>query len=129
MSRIVHFEIPAENPEKVAAFYREVFGWEIAKWDGPVDYWMVKTGENGTPGIDGGLFKPSDGMPGVTINTIDVDDLDAAVAKVTANGGSVAVPRMAIPGVGYMAYCKDVEGNLFGLMQMDESAGAGQQGG
>jgi uncharacterized protein len=127
-SRIVHFELPAKNPEKLAAFYREVFGWEITKWEGPVDYWLVKTGEQGTLGIDGGFFTPDDGMPGITINTLDVADLDASLAKVTANGGEVTRPKMAVPGVGWMAYCKDVEGTLFGLMQMDESAGADQQG-
>ena len=121
MPRIVHFEIPAQDPEKVAAFYRTVFDWEIDKWDGPVDYWNVKTGEEGTPGINGGIYTPE--QPTGTINTIDVDDLDAYITKVTANGGKVVVPRMTIPTVGYMAYAADVEGNVFGMMQMDAAAG------
>ncbi len=128
MSRIVHFELPAKDPEKLAVFYREVFGWEITKWEGPVEYWLVKTGEEGTPGIDGGFFKPENGMPAVTLNTLDVADLDASIANVTANGGEIVVPKMAIPGVGWMAYGKDVEGTLFGMMQSDMQAGLDQPG-
>lgn len=122
MPRIVHFEIPAKEPEKVAAFYREVFDWNIARWDGPVEYWLVGTGEEGTPGIDGGLFTPDPGMH-TTINTIDVPDLDDYLKRVTANGGQVVADKMPVPGVGWMAYCKDVEGTIFGMMQMDESVG------
>ncbi|MCD4685836.1 MAG: VOC family protein [Anaerolineae bacterium] len=128
MSRITHFELPAKDPEKLAAFYREVFGWEITKWEGPVEYWLVKTGAEGTPGIDGGFFKPEDGMPAMTVNTIDVADLDASIAKLTANGGAVPMPKLEVPGIGWMAYCKDVEGTLFGLMQMDETVGLDQPG-
>jgi hypothetical protein len=52
MPRVVHFEIPAQDPGKIAAFYNEVFGWEITKWEGGGEpYWLVKTGEDGTLGI------------------------------------------------------------------------------
>jgi predicted enzyme related to lactoylglutathione lyase len=50
MNRPVHFEIHAEDPERAASFYSELFGWKITKWDGPVDYWLVSTGSD-TPGI------------------------------------------------------------------------------
>ena len=125
MPRVVHFEIPANDPAKVSAFYKAVFDWQIEKWNGPVEYWMVMTGEKGTPGIDGGLMKPQGPISGV-INTIDVDDLDAYLIKVKANGGEVVVDKMAIPTVGWMAYCKDVEGTVFGLMQDDPQAGLDQ---
>ncbi|MGB8934825.1 MAG: VOC family protein [Candidatus Nitrosopolaris sp.] len=46
MPRVVHFEIVADNPERAIKFYKEVFGWEFKKWDGPQDYWFVKTGED-----------------------------------------------------------------------------------
>ena len=120
MPRVVHFEIPAQDSAKVVAFYKEVFGWEFNKWD-QGDYWLVKTGEDSTPGINGGLYAPGQGMSG-TVNTIDVPDLDASVAKVKANGGQVVAPRMPVPGVGWLAYCKDVEGNVFGMMQADPNA-------
>ncbi len=57
MPRPVHFEIHADDPERAAAFYRSVFDWEIEKWEGPREYWLVTTGPEGTPGINGGLMK------------------------------------------------------------------------
>jgi predicted enzyme related to lactoylglutathione lyase len=125
MSRVIHFEIPAQDPGKIAAFYREVFGWEINKWEGDQPYWLVKTGEEGTPGINGGLFKPQEPLTGV-INTVDVQDIDALLNKVIANGGQVIMEKGAVPGVGWLAYCKDVEGTTFGMMQADPNAGNGQ---
>ncbi len=119
MPRPIHFELPADDPERAAKFYQDIFQWKIKKWDGPMDYWMVETGEG--PGINGGLLKRP--HPGAgTVNTIGVEDLDAMIAKVEKAGGKVAVPRMAVPGVGYLAYCTDTEGNMFGLMQPDVSA-------
>src|SRR5204863_10015325 len=47
----------ASNPERAANFYRKAFGWKIEKWPGPTDYWLVNTGAEGTPGINGGLMK------------------------------------------------------------------------
>jgi len=119
-SRVVHFELAADDPERAAAFYKRVFGWEINKWSGPQDYWLVTTGE-GAPGIDGGIMRRMNPSQHTT-NTIQVDDLDATVSSVAAAGGSVEAPRMAIPGVGYMALLHDTEGNTFGVMQPDEAA-------
>jgi predicted enzyme related to lactoylglutathione lyase len=120
MPRVVHFEIPADNPERAASFYKSVFDWDITKWDGPTDYWLVMTGEEGTPGINGGLLKRQhpDQPP---VNTIDVESVDDFLKKVTDNGGEIAVPKMPVPGVGWLAYCKDTEGNIFGIMQSDRS--------
>ena len=123
MARIVHFEFPAKDIEKVAAFYRDTFGWNVEKWDGPVDYWGIVTGEESTPGINGALYQPHDNMSG-TINTIGVDDIDAYTGKITAAGGQVVVPKTVVPTAGYIAYATDVEGTVFGLWQDDPSAGA-----
>ncbi|GAB4415401.1 MAG: VOC family protein [Anaerolineae bacterium] len=121
MPRVVHFEIPARDPQKIARFYRDVFGWTVEKWQGPVEYWLVMTGPEGTPGINGGLYKPEGSFSG-TINTLEVDDLDAYLASVKANGGTVVMDKMAVPSVGWLAYCADVEGTVFGLMQSDPQA-------
>ena len=121
MNRFTHFELAAADLEKTAAFYRAVFGWQIEKWAGPVDYWMVTTGDHDTPGINGGLMENHD-FTG-TINTIEVDDIDAALAQVLAHGGEIALPKDAIPGVGYQAYFKDNSGILVGLHQADPNAG------
>ena len=121
MSRITHFEIPADDPERAIKFYEKVFDWQIEKWDGPIEYWLIMTGEEDKPGIDGGLARREDPTTGVE-NTIDVKDLDVSLANVKANGGKVIRPKIAVPGVGWMAYIKDTEGNVFGLMESDLEA-------
>lgn len=117
MPRPIHFEIPADNPERAEAFYRSVFGWQFTRWDGPMPYWLVQTGAEG-PGIDGGVHPRA--FPGQgPVNTIDVPSCDEFVRKIEAAGGTLRVPKMAIPGMGWLAYCTDSEGNLFGIMQSD----------
>jgi predicted enzyme related to lactoylglutathione lyase len=120
MSRVIHFEIPATDPERAAAFYKKAFGWKIEKWPGPMEYWMVTTGTEGAPGINGGLMKNT--QVKTTTNTIGVDSVDAAVDAATKAGGQLVMPKTPIPTVGYFAYLTDTEGNLFGVMQADKNA-------
>jgi uncharacterized protein len=120
MSRVVHFELAADDPARARAFYENVLGWKVTQW-GDQDYWLVSTGEPGAPGIDGALQRRQPNWPAM-VNTIDVVSLDATVAAVQANGGKLLEGPMPIPGVGYLAYCQDTEGNAFGLMQEDPSA-------
>jgi len=120
-SRVVHFELPADDPDRCAQFYADAFGWTIQKWGGPTDYWLVITGEAPEVGIDGGIGRRQ-GADDQTTNTIDVADLDVALDKVVASGGSITNPKHAVPGVGWLAYATDTEGNPFGMMQADESA-------
>ena len=123
MSRVVHFELGVDQPERASKFYSDVFGWNINKWDGPDEYWLISTGDKGQPGIDGGLMKREKGFESAaTINTVDVSSVDEFSEKVTKSGGKIIVPKMPVPGQGYLAYCQDTEGNTFGIMQMDESA-------
>jgi hypothetical protein len=128
MPRPIHFEIHAENPQRAIKFYSDLFGWTFSKWSGPQDYWLVKTGEAGTPGIDGGLL-PRRGPGPIAMQptnafvcTVDVTDVDAAIRRVGDVGGTIVVPKMPIPGVGWLAYANDSEGNIFGIMQMDAKA-------
>jgi predicted enzyme related to lactoylglutathione lyase len=121
MQRVVHFELGANNPERVAKFYKDAFGWEITRWTGPQEYWLVTTGPEGEPGINGGILRHRDGGPRI-VNTIGVASVDEAVKQVERCGGKVVEPKMAIPGVGYQAYCTDPEGIMFGLHQFDRSA-------
>lgn len=121
MPRVVHFEVMAEDPERAGAFYRQVFGWDISKWEGPEDYWLITTGPQDEPGgINGGLGR-SQGQP-MTINTINVSSVDAFTEKVIQHGGKVVLPKMAIPSVGYLVYCQDTEGIVFGMMEADAEA-------
>jgi predicted enzyme related to lactoylglutathione lyase len=125
MPRVCHFEIHADNPERAIAFYRQVFGWEFKRWEGG-EYWLIHTGPSTEPGIDGGLIRrryPIDGQGVIAyVCTVAVPTLDDALGKMTAAGGTLAVPRMPIPGVGWLAYAKDTEGNVFGIMQADPAA-------
>jgi predicted enzyme related to lactoylglutathione lyase len=126
MGRVIHFEIHAENPERAVAFYSALFSWEFTKWDGPMDYWLIKTGPDGQPGINGGMVRRQGQIDGQAVIayvcTIDVTNLDQQIKAVSAKGGQIVLPKMPIPGVGWLAYGKDTEGNIFGMMQADKSA-------
>lgn len=122
MPRVVHFEIPADDPERTASFYQDVFGWQFEKWRGPEDYWLINTGSDAEPGINGGMLRKRLPEAG-TVNTIDVLSVDDYSARIAEHGGKVIVPKLAVPGVGWLAYCEDPEGNVFGIMQADRSAG------
>jgi predicted enzyme related to lactoylglutathione lyase len=115
MPRVVHFEIYGENPKQLIDFYGKVFGWKFEKW-GPIDYWIIKTGDG--QGIDGGLGKQKN--PGV--NTIDVPDVDEYLSKIKIAGGIILTPKMTLPGIGYLAYFQDSQGNVFGIMKDDPAA-------
>jgi predicted enzyme related to lactoylglutathione lyase len=126
MPRVIHFEIVADKPERAMKFYKQVFGWEFNKWDGPQDYWLVKTGEDSQPGINGGLTpkmnQQSSGTGGRVTNTIDVPSVDDFSKKISMEGGKVVQPKMAIPGIGYLAICEDTEGISFGIIENDRNA-------
>ena len=121
MSRVVHFELGVTNPERAIKFYSGVFGWTIQKYGGPMDYYLVNTGDPKEPGINGGLVVNKDAQPR-TVNTIAVENLDEFMKKVEGAGGKIVVPKTAIPGVGWLAYFNDTEGNLVGMHQFDSSA-------
>jgi predicted enzyme related to lactoylglutathione lyase len=120
MPRVVHFEINSNDPEKSMKFYKGVFDWEFDKWKGPLDYWLIKTGDKKDYGINGGLMKRKD--PDVKINPfIDVSSIDEFIKKIEDNGGKIVVPKHPVPGVGYCAYFMDPDENLFGMMERDET--------
>jgi len=121
MSRFVHFELPADNPERAVRFYEQVFGWKAQKWDGPIDYWMLSTGSPDEPGIDGAIA-PRQEQFTTPINTVDVASVDEVVRRVETAGGTIVVPKRAIPGMGWLIYFADTEGNVSGAMEMDQSA-------
>lgn len=127
MARPVHFEIHAGEPERAAGFYRDVLGWQVDRW-GEQDYWVVVTGPDDQPGINGGLLPrrgpaPEPGQP-VTgyVVTTQVDDLDATLAKAAARGATTALDKELMPGIGWLAYIHDPEGNLLGLLQPEAPA-------
>lgn len=115
MGRIVHFEISATDVEKAQSFYGDVFGWQFQKWDGPEAYWLIKTGEDDAPGINGGMMHKGE-FPN-TVNTLQVESVDDAAEQIAAHGGEIVVPKQPIPGMGYVAYFKDPNGVILGIYQ------------
>lgn len=115
MSRPIHFEILSDDPEKTAAFYREALGWEVSTIEGPEAYWLVNTGPDGTPGINGGIMGKH--LDQTVINTLEADSLDDATARIEKAGGKRVLGPNEIPGIGTHAYFADPDGTLFGVMQ------------
>ncbi len=123
MSRVNHFEIYTDNPEAVQPFYHDVFGWTFKKFEGgPIEYWLITTGSDKEPGINGGLTRPREGQSPGTLNTVAVAALDETIKAIERHGGKVCVPKMAIPKVGWLAYAEDPVGNVFGIIQPDTNA-------
>lgn len=122
MPRVVHFDIAAADTARAIAFYKRAFGWTITKADGALDYWLIRTGEKDEPGIDGGIAQREADWQRITM-FIDVESADASSAKAEKAGGRIVQPRSVIPGVGYVVACEDTEGNIFALIQQDETAG------
>ena len=115
MGRVVHFEIQTADPAASRAFFTTVFGWTFTPFAGP-DYWLAVTGDRSRPGIDGGLMTSPDGEAR-TVNVVEVAAVDAATRDVVAHGGTVVVEKMPIPNVGFVAYCRDPQGLLFGVYE------------
>ncbi len=127
MSRVMHFEIHATQPQALVNYYTALFGWTF-KHLPEMNYWMIETGPADQPGINGGLVQRRSGGPveGQAVNsyvcTVGVESLDASLAKSASLGGTVALPKMAVPGVGWLAYVKDPDGNILGIIQPDTRA-------
>lgn len=127
MARPVHFEIQASDPQRLIGFYSQLFEWKFNKWEGG-DYWLINTGPDDEPGIHGGLLPRRGDVPkemaamNAFVITVDVENIDRMLERAQADGAAVAVPKMAVPGVGWLAYIKDPDGNIFGMMQADTHA-------
>jgi uncharacterized protein len=126
MPRVVHFEIHAGNPERAINFYQKLFDWTFQKWEGPMPYWLITTGKDPEPGINGGLLQRQGEIDGQAVIayvcTVGVSSVDDYIENATKLGATIVVPKMAVPGVGWLVYCKDTEGNIFGMIQPDEGA-------
>lgn len=128
--RVVHFEIHAADPERAMRFYKDVFGWEFPRWMENPPYWGVMTAsqESTDLGINGGLMHrkgkpPAEGAPvNAFVCTVQVDAYDITHKRIMDAGGSIAVPKHAIPGMAWQGYYKDMEGNIFGVHHPDPSA-------
>lgn len=120
---IIHFEIPADDVEKLKAFYEQLFGWKFTFSDMPgMPYWMIQTvptddqGMLKEQGVNGGMYKRENKLQ-IPTNWIQVDDLDAHIAKLESQGGKMIVPKMEIPNVGWTAVGLDIEGNQVAMLE------------
>jgi predicted enzyme related to lactoylglutathione lyase len=122
---IVHFEIPADDVEKLGKFYSMLFDWRLIH--SPVegmDYWVIHTvptddkGMLQRPGVNGGMFPKQPEQKGLNpVNYITVENIDEYIEKVTNLGGKILMPKQHVPTVGYIALAMDPESNQFGLLQ------------
>jgi len=114
-NRVVHFEIPADQPEALTRFYSDLFGWKFQKASLPgPEYWLCETGSG--PGIDGAVMQRQHPQQ-PWMNYVDVPSIDAAIEKATKLGAKVALPKMPVPGVGALAAIIDPQGNICGLWE------------
>jgi predicted enzyme related to lactoylglutathione lyase len=119
MSKIVHFEVPAQDTGRAKEFWGSLFGVDFQQYDGPVEYHMFQNDDQ-----TGGAVMPRQdaGQRGL-VTYFNVDDMDAARRKVEQLGGK-AEDKMPIPGMGWIAHAQDTEGNPFSLWQSDPNAPA-----
>jgi predicted enzyme related to lactoylglutathione lyase len=89
---------------------------------GPIEYWLITTGEDKDPGINGGMTRPREGQSPGTLNTVAVESLDQTIKKIEQRGGKICVPKMAIPKIGWLAYAEDPAGNVFGIIEPNAEA-------
>jgi predicted enzyme related to lactoylglutathione lyase len=119
---VVHFEIPADDVEKLSNFYRKLFGWKIIRMPGPAEYYGIQTvpvNEQGMPlrnGVNGGMMKRQkpEHKP---VNYINVESIDDYSKRIEELGGKIVVPKMEVPGVGWWALALDPDANQFAIMQ------------
>jgi predicted enzyme related to lactoylglutathione lyase len=122
MAGVIHFEIPADDENRAREFYSAAFGWKIDAMP-ELSYAMLRTtptDETGMPSvpgsINGGMFRREGELTSPVV-TVDVEDIDAALEKIIALGGSTVMPRQEVGTMGWSAYFRDTEGNIMGLWQ------------
>jgi predicted enzyme related to lactoylglutathione lyase len=106
-----HIELPADDVKRATTFYANVFGWQFRAMDGFENYFLYTAGP---AELGGGIGKRGDNAPDRVRNYLAVDSIEETLDKVTANGGSIVVPKTDI-GFGWYAAVKDSEGNELGL--------------
>jgi predicted enzyme related to lactoylglutathione lyase len=120
--RVVHFELPADDLARARRFYADAFGWRTDAVPG-MEYAMASTTatlDNGMPaepgGINGGMLARAEPVTAPVI-TIEVDDIDAALARVEELGGKTVRGSQRVGEMGFAGYFADSEGNVVGLWQ------------
>lgn len=115
-----HFAINADDVPRAKAFYERVLGWAFTPWGPPGFYQTHSTGEGHVGALQGRRDIGGHKMPGMEI-TFGVDDIEATVAAIEANGGKILMAPFHIETVGRLAFFQDTEGNIAGAMQYEEA--------
>lgn len=111
---VVRWQMLSSKPDELARFYTRVFGWTESRANA-LGYREITTGA--ASGINGGIWPaPPEAAPFVQL-FIEVDDVDATIANVIANGGSVLIPKSSLPDGDTMAIVRDPQGMSVGLVQ------------
>lgn len=123
MNTIAYFEIQSSNPEREVKFYKKLFGWKFEKVEGlQIEYYRIETKT-----ISGGLLKRPAAIPPMEHGTnaytcsVEVDNFDRVSELILQNGGTVAMPKFAIPGKCWQGYFLDADNNTFGIVEIDEN--------
>jgi len=126
MARVVEFELKAVVPERAIAFHESCFGWHFEAREGSKDCWIITTGKDTEPGMNGQLIKlpPPKDYDAVVVHicTIEVASIGEAESAVAENGGTIIIPRTTIPGEGWQFCARDTEGNILKVTQSDPAA-------
>ena len=126
MDPVTHFEMPYDAADRVAKFYKAVFGWRMQGMGEQMGHYVLamtaESGANGRPKkggtINGGFFPKKPDWPAQYPSVvIAVDDLVKSMAKVSSAGGQVLGEPMEIPGIGGYVSFMDSEGNRVGMLQ------------
>ena len=117
------FGITADDVTRARRFYEQVFGWRFEPW-GPPDFYLIHTGDQKDPGVQGLLHARRDPVNGTGMTgfecTIGVDSIDPIIAAIESAGGKITMAKVHIPTVGTGVYFNDTEGNFVGAMQYDK---------
>ncbi|HEV2689878.1 MAG TPA: VOC family protein [Bryobacteraceae bacterium] len=121
-NNIQSFGITCDDVSRARRFYEQVFGWRFEHW-GPPDFYLIHTGDEQNPGVQGLMHKRREPVKGTGMTgfecTIEVADIDATIRAIEANGGKIVMAKFHIPTVGTGVYFNDTEGNFVGAMQAE----------
>lgn len=124
-NNVKHFSINADDVSRARSFYENVFGWKFQSW-GPPGFFLIQTGDDSDPGIDGSLQGRRQIVEGKPILgfecTMSVTSVDATASAVEKHGGKIVMPKVVIPTVGTLIFFEDTEGNIAGAMEYDKNA-------
>jgi predicted enzyme related to lactoylglutathione lyase len=121
-SNLASFAIHVDDLDRARRFYEAVFGWDFEPW-GPPGFYLIHTGTEDDPGVQGLMHARSEPRTGTGLNGIEptfaVEDVDAIATAVEEYGGKIIFAKAAIPTVGALIRFLDPEGNDIGAMQYD----------